>query len=59
MLNIVLIRSYIGLPDKQRKILAALGLKKIRNSVQHADNKAVRGMINKISHLIAVEKTAK
>jgi large subunit ribosomal protein L30 len=56
MLNIVQKRSYIGLPAKQRKILEALGLKKIGSSVRKEDNKATQGMINKIPHLLVVEK---
>lgn len=58
MLKIVLKRSYIGIPEKQRKVLRALGLRKIGCSVDRSDNKAVRGMIHKVSHLVSVEKKA-
>jgi large subunit ribosomal protein L30 len=56
MLRIVLKRSYIGIPEKQRKVLSALGLKKIRSAVRKADDDSTKGMINKVSHLVAVEK---
>ncbi len=59
MLKITLKRSYIGIPEKQQKVLQALGLKKIGGNVKKADNNAIRGMINKVSHLIAVEKADK
>ncbi|MEJ2696593.1 MAG: 50S ribosomal protein L30 [Candidatus Sulfobium sp.] len=57
MLRIILKRSHIGIPRDQRKVLEALGLKKIGKVVSKADNDSTRGMINKVSHLIAVEKT--
>ena len=56
MLNIVLKRSYIGILPKQRLILQALGLRKIGCTTKKADNKAVMGMINKVSHLVSFEK---
>ncbi len=56
MLRIVLKRSYIGIPEKQRKVLAALGLKKIRSAVRKTDDDSTKGMINKVSHLVTVEK---
>jgi large subunit ribosomal protein L30 len=56
MLNIVLKRGYIGIPEKQRDVLRALGLKRIGSSVKKADNESTRGMIHKVFHLVAVEK---
>jgi len=56
MVKIVLKRSYIGILPKQRLILQALGLKKIGGTVKKADNKAIMGMINKVSHLVSFEK---
>lgn len=57
MLRIVLKRSCIGIPPKQRKVVEALGLRKIGSAVKRADNSSTRGMINKVSHLISVEET--
>ncbi|KXB56641.1 50S ribosomal protein L30 [Gemelliphila asaccharolytica] len=56
-LKITLTRSIIGRPEKQRKVVQALGLKKMHQTVEHKDNAAIRGMINKISHLVTVEES--
>ncbi|MEC5425567.1 50S ribosomal protein L30 [Virgibacillus sp. C22-A2] len=55
-LEITLTRSVIGGNDGQRKTVQALGLKKIRQSVVFEDTPAVRGMINKVSHLVTVKE---
>lgn len=56
MVKITLKRGYIGIPDKQKKVLAALGLRKIGSFIERSDNKAVAGMIRKVAHLVSVEK---
>ena len=56
MVKITLKRGYIGIPDKQKKVLAALGLRKIGSFTERPDNKAVAGMIHKVAHLVSVEK---
>ncbi|PAV27884.1 50S ribosomal protein L30 [Virgibacillus profundi] len=55
-LEITLTRSVIGGKDLQRKTVQALGLKKIRQSVVLEDTPAIRGMVNKVSHLISVKE---
>ncbi len=55
-LKVTLIRSSIGRPDTQRKTLYGLGLKRINSSKVLEDTVAIRGMIRKVQHLIAVEK---
>ncbi|MBF0715424.1 50S ribosomal protein L30 [Gemelliphila palaticanis] len=55
-LKVTLTRSTIGRPEKQRKVVQALGLKKMHQTVEHKDNAAIRGMINKVSHLVTVEE---
>ncbi|MED4473208.1 MULTISPECIES: 50S ribosomal protein L30 [Bacillaceae] len=55
-LEITLTRSVIGRKDKQVKTVEALGLKKIRQSVVLEDTPSVRGMINRVSHLVAVKE---
>jgi len=57
MLKIKMVSSKIGRPEKQRKVLRGLGLKKINNSVILADTPQTRGMINKVSHLVSVEES--
>ncbi|WP_080876120.1 50S ribosomal protein L30 [Oceanobacillus timonensis] len=55
-LEITLTRSVIGGSDVQRKTVEALGLKKIRQSVVREDTPAIRGMVNKVSHLLTVKE---
>ena len=53
-LQITLVRSVIGRPETQRVTVKTLGLRKLNSSVVHNDTPAIRGMINKVSHLLAV-----
>ncbi|WP_458415182.1 50S ribosomal protein L30 [Schinkia sp. CFF1] len=55
-LQITLKRSVIGRPQDQRATVQTLGLRKIHQTVVHEDNAAIRGMINKVSHLVKVEE---
>lgn len=55
-IKVTLTRSTIGRPEKQRKVVQALGLRKMNQTVEHKDNAAIRGMINKVSHLVTVEE---
>ncbi|MBD2844706.1 50S ribosomal protein L30 [Paenibacillus sp. IB182496] len=55
-LQITLVRSLIGRNEKQRATVQALGLRKLNHSVVQSDNEAVRGMINRVSHLVKVEE---
>ena len=56
MLKITQIKSAIGYKPKAKLTLAALGLKKINQSVEKADSPQIRGMINKIDYLVKVEE---
>ncbi|GIO58311.1 50S ribosomal protein L30 [Paenibacillus cellulositrophicus] len=53
-LQITLVRSLIGRPETQRTTVKTLGLRKLNSTVVHNDNPAIRGMINKVSHLVSV-----
>ncbi len=55
-LKITLVRSKYGWSKKQRATVAALGLRKIRHSVLRPDNPCIRGMIEKVKHLVKVEE---
>jgi large subunit ribosomal protein L30 len=55
-LRITQIKSKIGYPRDQRATLQSLGLRKIRQQVIRPDNPAVRGMIQKVRHLVTVEE---
>ena len=50
------IKSPIGRPDDQRQTLIGLGLNKIRRTRELEDTPAIRGMINKVHHLVRVEE---
>ncbi|MBB4825295.1 50S ribosomal protein L30 [Sporosarcina sp. Te-1] len=55
-LEITLTKSVIGAKPAQRKTVEALGLRKLNQTVEHEDNVAIRGMINKVSHLVTVKE---
>jgi large subunit ribosomal protein L30 len=55
-IKVTLKRSLIGRPEKQRRIVRALGLRKINHTVSHADTPSIRGMIHKVSHLLEVSE---
>jgi len=55
-LKITQTRSIIDNPKRQKRTIEALGLKRIRHSVVHKDTPQVRGMINKVKHLVTVEE---
>ncbi len=52
------VRSPIGRPASQRQTLIGLGLNKLRRSRELEDTPAVRGMIDKVRHLVDVEEIA-
>ena len=56
MLKITQIKSAIGYKPKAKSTLAALGLKKINQSVEKTDTPQIRGMLKKIGYLVKVEK---
>lgn len=57
-LRITQVRSRIGYGQKAKRTLDALGLRRMNQTVEQADNAAIRGMINKISYLVRVEEVS-
>ena len=55
-LKITQVRSQIGTTAQQRKNLAALGLRKINQSVEHDDSVIIKGMLERVKHLGKVEE---
>ena len=55
-LRITLTKSVIGRKKDQIATVEALGLKKIRDVVEHDDTPQIKGMINKVIHLLSVEE---
>ncbi|MGI6178295.1 MAG: 50S ribosomal protein L30 [Eubacterium sp.] len=56
MLKITLTKSTIGATPKQKKVVQALGLKKLHHSVELADTPQTRGAIEQVTHLVTVEE---
>lgn len=54
-IKVTLVRSAIGYPKDQKQTVLALGLHRLNQTVEHNDNPALRGMLNKVIHLIKVE----
>ncbi len=55
-LRITQVRSAIGRQKKQKITLRTLGIHRMQETVEHNDTPQIRGMINKISHLLRVEE---
>ena len=53
-LEITLIKSPIGYSQRQKKTVEALGLRKMHQTVLHDDSPAIRGMVNRVIHLLKV-----
>lgn len=54
-LRIKQVRSGIGRQFTQKRTVKALGIRRMHQVVEHEDTATIRGMINKVSHLIEVE----
>lgn len=54
--KVTLIHSVIGRKEDQKRTVKALGLRKIDSSRVHNDTSMIRGMINKVSHLVKVDE---
>ena len=50
------VRSKIDRPERQKRTLEALGLKKINQVVEHKDTPQIRGMLNVVNYLVSVEE---
>ncbi len=55
-LKITLTKSLIGQKPKAKATIAAMGLKKINQSVELPDNNATKGMIQRVRHMVKVEE---
>ena len=61
-LKITLVKSFIGRPEAQRRVLRGMGLGKVNKTVMLDDTPEIRGMIRKVDHLVAavqVEESGK
>jgi large subunit ribosomal protein L30 len=55
-IKVTQIKSTIGKLQNQKLTMRALGIKKLHQSVVHADTPAVRGMVNCVKHLLKIEE---
>jgi large subunit ribosomal protein L30 len=56
MLKITLVRSTIGRPVDQGRTVTSLGLRRLHSTVERPDTPSIRGMVEKIRHLVRVEE---
>ncbi|MEI6889526.1 MAG: 50S ribosomal protein L30 [Bacteroidales bacterium] len=54
--KITQVRSKIGHPERQKRTLEALGLKRIRHTVEHDATPQIMGMVEKVKHLVKFEE---
>ena len=57
-LYVTWVKSGIGYSQDQKRTLKALGFRRLNQSVTHNDSASIRGMINKVRHLVKVEEKA-
>lgn len=58
VVKVTLVKSMIGRPEKHRKVLRGMGLTRVNRSVELENTPPIRGMIDKVSHLVTVEETS-
>jgi large subunit ribosomal protein L30 len=56
-LKITLVRSPIGSTRRHKATIRALGLRRIRQTVELADSPSLRGMLAKVAHLVEIDQT--
>ena len=57
-LRITYVKSSIGYSRRQKGTIRALGLRRLGDVVEQADTPVIRGMVDKVSHLVDVEEIA-
>ena len=54
-IRVTWVKSFIGYAKDQRQTIRALGLHRLNQTVEHEDSPVVRGMVQKVKHLVQVE----
>ncbi len=54
-IKVTQVKSNIKRPEDQKRTLAALGLHKIGQTVEHEESATILGMVNKVKHLVTVQ----
>jgi large subunit ribosomal protein L30 len=55
-IRVTLVKSAIGYTKDQKATVRALGLRRMNQTIEHKDSPAIRGMLNKIIHLVKIEE---
>ncbi|HUH97331.1 MAG TPA: 50S ribosomal protein L30 [Anaerolineales bacterium] len=55
-IRVTLVRSPIGYTKDQKQTVLALGLRRLHQTIEHKDTPALRGMLNKVIHLLKIEE---
>ena len=55
-IRVTLVRSPIGYTKDQKQTVFALGLRRMHQTIEHKDTPALRGMLNKVIHLLKIEE---
>ena len=58
-LRVIWVKSSIGYSERQKGTIRALGLRRLGQSVEHKDTPVIRGMINRVDHLVEVQEVEK
>jgi len=53
-IKVTLVKSAIGRPERQKRTLISLGLKKLNQTIEHDATPTIVGMVNKVQHLVSV-----
>ena len=56
VLKVTLVKSMIGRPEKHRRVLRGMGLTRLHETVELKDTPSIRGMVNKVVHLVRAEE---
>jgi large subunit ribosomal protein L30 len=56
VLKVTLVKSMIGRPEKHRRVLRGMGLTRLNKTVELQDTPSIRGMVNKVAHLVRTEE---
>lgn len=56
VLQVTLVKSPIGYTKDQKATVRALGLRRMNQTIEHKDSPVIRGMLNKIIHLVKIEE---
>ncbi len=55
-LRITWVKSSIGYSRRQKNTIRSLGLRRLGDVVEHPDTEGIRGMVEKVSHLVKIEQ---